>query len=154
MVTNIPDMPPLSRMGEKDSGNSTRNAETEKRERRRREKCPKRCGPKTAVKRGPGHCPPHTARHGVRKVRLPSIREKCWLKYIWGSATAHKFQGREHDVIIMSTVLDSSWSAEKGGGFVDEACLVNVAISRAREQFVLELTINYSRKMDIMYMSC
>ena len=76
------------------------------------------------------------------------------MKYILGSATAHKFQGREHDVIIMSTVLDSSWSAEKGSGFVDEACLVNAAISRAREQFVLELTINYSRKMDIMYMSC
>ena len=50
--------------------------------------------------------------------------------------------------------MDSSWSAEKGGGFVDEACLVNVTISRAREQFVLELTINYSKKMDIMYMSC
>lgn len=53
----------------------------------------------------------------------------------------------------MSTVLDSSWSAEKGGGFVD-ACLVSVAISRAREQFVLELTMNYSRKMDITYMIC
>lgn len=50
--------------------------------------------------------------------------------------------------------MDSSWSAEKGGGFVDEACLVNVAISRAREQFVLELAMNYSRKMDITYMIC
>lgn len=30
MVTNIPDMPSLSRKGEKDSGNSTRNTETEK----------------------------------------------------------------------------------------------------------------------------
>lgn len=86
---------------------------------------------------GQDYCPPRTARHGVRKARLPSIREKCWLKYIFGSATAHKFQGREHDVIIMSTVLDSSWSAEKGGGFVDEACLVNVGVSRARKQFVL-----------------
>lgn len=64
MVTNIPDMPPLSRMGEKDSGNSTRNAETEKRERRRREKCPKRCGPKTAVKRGPGLLP---SAHGATR---------------------------------------------------------------------------------------
>ena len=53
----------------------------------------------------------------------------------------------------MSTVLDSSWSAEKGGGFVDEGTN-NVTISRAREQFVLELTMNYSKKMDIMYMSC
>lgn len=53
------------------------------------------------------------------------------------SDTIHKFQGRENDVIIMSTVLDSSRSGKSGVGFVDEACLVNVAVSRARKQFVL-----------------
>lgn len=53
------------------------------------------------------------------------------------SDTIHKFQGRENDVIIMSTVLDNSRDAKKALGFVDEACLVNVAVSRAQKQFIL-----------------
>lgn len=45
--------------------------------------------------------------------------------------TVHKFQGRECDAIIFSTVLD-----QKGVnrlGFVDSSCLLNVAVSRAKK---------------------
>ena len=51
--------------------------------------------------------------------------------------TIHKFQGRENEVIIMSTVLDSSLRGQQRLDFVDEGCLVNVAVSRAKKQFIL-----------------
>lgn len=51
--------------------------------------------------------------------------------------TVHKFQGRENDVIIMSTVLNNTCNGKKGLRFVDDACLVNVAVSRAQKQFIL-----------------
>lgn len=47
------------------------------------------------------------------------------------AATVHKFQGREKDVIILSTVDNSI------GDFVDDPNLLNVAISRAKKQFYL-----------------
>ncbi len=50
--------------------------------------------------------------------------------------TVHKFQGRENDVIILSTV-DNSVRA-----FVDDSHLVNVAVSRAKELFVLVVSGN------------
>lgn len=51
-------------------------------------------------------------------------------------ATVHKFQGREKDVIILSTVDDSI------GNFVDDPNLLNVAVSRAKKSFVLVVTGN------------
>ena len=48
--------------------------------------------------------------------------------------TIHKFQGRGKDVIIMSTV--------KVNDFVDNANLLNVAISRAKEKFIILITEN------------
>lgn len=48
-----------------------------------------------------------------------------------GAATVHKFQGREKDVIIMSTV-DNTISE-----FVADRQLVNVAVSRAKKEFYL-----------------
>jgi len=48
-----------------------------------------------------------------------------------------KYQGREKDVMIMSTVLDSTWAGQKGLKFVDDPQMVNVAVSRAIRQFVL-----------------
>jgi hypothetical protein len=69
-------------------------------------------------------------RHQVRKA-------SSYLSEDIKSDTIHKFQGRENDVIIMSTVLDSSGSGKKGLGFVDEGCLINVAVSRAQKQFIL-----------------
>ncbi len=53
------------------------------------------------------------------------------------SNTVHKFQGGEKKLIIFSTVLDSSYRGKMGIDFVDKACMVNVAVSRAIEQFVI-----------------
>lgn len=52
------------------------------------------------------------------------------------SDTVHKYQGREKDVIIMSTVL-SQTSRNFDLDFVDDAQMINVAVSRAKKQFVL-----------------
>lgn len=53
------------------------------------------------------------------------------------SDTIHKFQGREKKIMILSTVLDSSYLGKRGIDFVDDPCMVNVAVSRAIEQFVI-----------------
>lgn len=53
------------------------------------------------------------------------------------SDTIHKFQGREKKLMILSTVLDSSYMGKRGMKFVDDPCMVNVAVSRAIEQFVV-----------------
>ncbi|WP_104088083.1 AAA domain-containing protein [Arthrobacter sp. GMC3] len=53
------------------------------------------------------------------------------------ASTVHKFQGREKDVVIMSTVLDETTDGRQGLQFVDDPHLVNVAVSRAAKQFVL-----------------
>lgn len=53
------------------------------------------------------------------------------------SDTIHKFQGREKKLMILSTVLDSSYLGKKGIHFVDDPCMINVAVSRAIEQFVI-----------------
>ena len=45
--------------------------------------------------------------------------------------TIHKYQGREKNVIVMSTVADNY------NDFVDNANLINVAVSRAKKEFVL-----------------
>lgn len=50
--------------------------------------------------------------------------------------TVHKYQGRQRDVMIMTTVLDETWSGRNGLRFVDEPHLVNVAVSRAVKKFV------------------
>jgi hypothetical protein len=51
--------------------------------------------------------------------------------------TVHKFQGREKEIIIMSTVLDETRNGRSGVEFVDNPQLVNVAVSRAVKRFVL-----------------
>jgi superfamily I DNA and/or RNA helicase len=53
------------------------------------------------------------------------------------SDTVHKYQGREKEVMIMSTVLDNTRSGHMGKQFVDDPRLVNVAVSRAIKQFIL-----------------
>lgn len=52
-------------------------------------------------------------------------------------ATIHKFQGRECDEIVFSTVLDKKKSCLQQINFVDDASLVNVAVSRAKNKFTL-----------------
>lgn len=53
------------------------------------------------------------------------------------SDTVHKFQGRECDVVVLSTVIDDSWRGRYARRFVDEPRLINVAVSRAVNHFVL-----------------
>ena len=53
------------------------------------------------------------------------------------SDTVHKYQGREKDLMILSTVLDNTWNGQRGLEFVDDPHMVNVAVSRAVKQFVL-----------------
>lgn len=53
------------------------------------------------------------------------------------SDTVHKYQGREKNTIIMSTVLDSTGDGKKGIAFIDDPQMVNVAVSRAINQFIL-----------------
>jgi RecA/RadA recombinase len=51
--------------------------------------------------------------------------------------TTHKFQGRECDEVVFSTVLDKKTSNQKKLKFVDDPHLINVAVSRAKKQFTL-----------------
>ncbi len=51
--------------------------------------------------------------------------------------TVHKFQGRDSDTMIMTTVLDETWRGHTGTKFVDDPHLVNVAVSRAIRRFIL-----------------
>ena len=51
--------------------------------------------------------------------------------------TVHRFQGRQKRVVILSTVVDDTWRGQRGLPFVDDPRLVNVAVSRAVERFIL-----------------
>lgn len=53
--------------------------------------------------------------------------------------TVHKFQGRECNEIVFSTVLDKKGSNQKGKRleFVDAPAMINVAVSRAKHRFTL-----------------
>lgn len=51
--------------------------------------------------------------------------------------TVHKFQGRECDEIVFSTVLDKKRTNLNRLNFVDDPRMVNVAVSRAKSRFTL-----------------
>lgn len=51
--------------------------------------------------------------------------------------TVHKFQGRECDEIVFSTVLDKKRSNQARLDFVDDPRMINVAVSRAKNRFTL-----------------
>lgn len=51
--------------------------------------------------------------------------------------TIHKFQGRDCNKIYFSTVLDKKRICKQQIDFVDNAALVNVAVSRAKDKFTL-----------------
>jgi hypothetical protein len=53
------------------------------------------------------------------------------------SDTVHKFQGREKDAVVMTTVLDDTRSSRAALKFADDPKLINVAVSRAMRLFVL-----------------
>lgn len=58
-------------------------------------------------------------------------------------STVHKFQGRENDVIILSTVSNEIQE------FIDDPHLLNVAVSRAKKKFVLAVTGNEIKDSNI-----
>lgn len=51
--------------------------------------------------------------------------------------TVHKFQGRECEEMVFSTVLDKKCISQRHLDFVDNPHLVNVAVSRAKNMFTL-----------------
>ena len=51
--------------------------------------------------------------------------------------TVHKFQGRQKQVVILTTVLDETWRGRTGIPFVDDPQMINVAVSRAIQRFIL-----------------
>ncbi|MGQ4599678.1 AAA domain-containing protein [Nocardia sp. R6R-6] len=53
------------------------------------------------------------------------------------SDTVHKFQGREKDAVVMTTVLDDTLSSRAALEFADDPKLINVAVSRAMRLFIL-----------------
>ncbi|MED2977852.1 AAA domain-containing protein [Bacillus swezeyi] len=59
--------------------------------------------------------------------------------------TVHKFQGRECDGIIFSTVLDKK-ARKIDIEFVDDSALINVAVSRAKKRFVLVSNVDIFKK--------
>jgi hypothetical protein len=58
-------------------------------------------------------------------------------------STVHKFQGRENDVIILSTVSNEIQE------FIDDPHLLNVAVSRAKKKFILAVTGNEIKDSNI-----
>ena len=56
--------------------------------------------------------------------------------------TVHKYQGREKPVMIFSSVLDETIASNCKMNFVNDAKLVNVALSRAINQFVMVSNVN------------
>jgi len=51
--------------------------------------------------------------------------------------TIHKFQGRQWQVVILTTVLNESWRGRTGLTFVDDPQKINVAVSRAVRRLIL-----------------
>jgi hypothetical protein len=51
--------------------------------------------------------------------------------------TVHKFQGRQKQAVILTTVLDETWRGRTGQAFADDPQLINVAVSRAIRRFIL-----------------
>ena len=51
--------------------------------------------------------------------------------------TVHRFQGRQKQVVILTTVLDETWRGRTGLPFVDDPQMINVAVSRAVQRFIL-----------------
>lgn len=77
---------------------------------------------------GRGFIAPYNAQVSLSRTHLPADFVKD---------TVHKFQGRECDEIVFSTVLDKKRGSQESLGFVDDPHLVNVAVSRAKSRFTL-----------------
>lgn len=75
-----------------------------------------------------GFIAPYNAQVDLSQLHLPANFIKD---------TTHRFQGRECEKIIFSTVLDEKPSNVRSLSFVDNSNLINVAVSRAKHQFTL-----------------
>lgn len=79
---------------------------------------------------GRGYIAPFRAQVSLSDKRLPAD---------FVNDTVHKFQGRECDEIVFSTVLDKKRynQAQRRLDFVDDPRMINVAVSRAKHRFTL-----------------
>ncbi|MGY2190650.1 AAA domain-containing protein [Pseudomonas pergaminensis] len=79
---------------------------------------------------GRGYIAPFRAQVNLSDTHLPADFVKD---------TVHKFQGRECDEIVFSTVLDKKRynQTRTRMDFVDDPCMINVAVSRAKHRFTL-----------------
>lgn len=75
-----------------------------------------------------GFITPYRAQVELSETHLPADYFK---------ETVHKFQGRECNEIVFSTVLDKKRASQQKLKFVDDPYLVNVAVSRAKKKFTL-----------------
>ncbi|MBX8554764.1 AAA family ATPase [Pseudomonas cichorii] len=75
----------------------------------------------------------------IAPFRAQATLSGMYLPQDFVKDTVHKFQGRECDEIVFSTVLDKQKSQDrlKRLNFVDDARMVNVAVSRAKSRFTL-----------------
>ncbi|MEG0266374.1 MAG: AAA domain-containing protein [Bacilli bacterium] len=60
--------------------------------------------------------------------------------------TVHKFQGREVDTMIFSTVLDKKKESYNRLAFVNDENLVNVAVSRAKNKLIVVSSVDIFRE--------
>jgi RecA/RadA recombinase len=79
---------------------------------------------------GRGYIAPFRAQVSLSEKHLPAD---------FVNDTVHKFQGRECDEIVFSTVLDKKRYNQAQGrlDFVDDPHMINVAVSRAKHRFTL-----------------
>lgn len=86
----------------------------------------------------PQHCP--GVAHEDIGVTTPYRRQADKIGDVLDQVdadTVHKFQGRQKRVVVMSTVLSENRAGRGGLKFVDDPQLINVAVSRAIERFIL-----------------
>lgn len=80
------------------------------------------------------------SRHGAAEIGLISpFRRQAEDLAAQGieADTVHKFQGREKSAVLFSAVVDSRHEGSQLVEFVDDPRMINVAVSRAQEEFVL-----------------
>lgn len=86
----------------------------------------------------PAHCPgiPRGEIGVTTPYRLQADLAANLLDQV-ESDTVHRFQGRQRRVVILTTVLDETRTGRIGLRFLDNPQLINVAVSRAVERFIL-----------------
>lgn len=80
-----------------------------------------------------------TGRGFIAPFRSQVTLSSTYLPTDFANDTVHKFQGRECDEIVFSTVLDKERQNQQRRrlDFVDDPRMVNVAVSRAKDRFTL-----------------